>query len=334
MRIFNRSVAMKILERNREPSMQNLIFSFNGVAPVFLIIFLGYGLKKKGLINGNFVSISSKIVFTVAAPALVFESLSRTDLKMTFSLKLILFVYLSVLFFFALSWLISLGLSNNGRDRASFIQGSFRSNFAIIGFALIANMFGPAALSKAAILLAFVMPLYNILAIIALTVPIRADKQLTLQQMLSEIFTNPLILATIIALPFSYFDIELPQFLITTINSLAAITLPLALLGIGGSLDFEQIKKDARLAAVATILKIVIIPATIAVLGFRLGLSGQDLGVVFLLFATPSAIVSFVMAEAMGCNSELAGNIIVMTTLGSIITISLGIFLLKTLNMI
>ncbi len=314
--------------------MQNLIFSFNGVAPVFLIIFLGYGLKKKGLINGNFVTLSSKIVFSVAAPALVFESLSRTDLKMTFSLKLILFVYLSVLVFFGLSWLLSLALSDNGRDRASFIQGSFRSNFAIIGFALIANMFGQEALGKAAILLAFVMPLYNILAIIALTVPIRAERHLTLKQMLIEIFSNPLILATVVALPFSYFDIELPQFLTTTINSLAAITLPLALLGIGGSLDFESIKKDARLAMIATLLKIVIIPATIAVLAFRLGLSGQDLGVVFLLFATPSAIVSFVMAEAMGCNSELAGNIIVMTTLGSVVTISLGIFLLKSLSMI
>jgi len=314
--------------------MQNLIFSINGVAPVFLIIFLGFGLKKKGLINGNFVSLSSKIVFSVAAPALVFKSLSQTDLKMTFSLKLILFVYLSILFFFALSWLISLVISDNGRDRASFIQGSFRSNFAIIGFALISNTFGPGALGKAAILLAFVMPLYNILAIIALTVPIRTEKHVTLSTMVTEIFSNPLILATIVALPFSYFDIELPQFLNTTISDLAAITLPLALLGIGGSLDFKQIKKDARLAMVATLLKIVIIPATIAVLAFRLGLSGQDLGVVFLLFATPSAILSFVMAEAMGCNSELAGNIIVMTTLGSVITISLGIFLLKSFCLI
>lgn len=314
--------------------MQNLIFSFNGVAPVFLIVFLGYGLKKRGLINSNFVSLSSKIVFSVAAPALVFESLSRTDLEITFSLKQIIFVYLCVVFFFALSWLISLVLSNNGRDRASFIQGSFRSNFAIVGFALIANMFGVQALGKAAILLAFVMPLYNVLAIIALTVPVKKEKQLGVKQTLFEIITNPLILATVAAVPFSFFNIELPQFLTTTVNSLAAITLPLALLGIGGSLDFESIKKDSRLALTATMLKIVIIPATITYLAFYLGFAGEDLGVLFMLFATPSAIVSFVMAEAMGCNSELASNIIVMTTLGSILTISLGIFVMKSFGLL
>ncbi len=312
--------------------MQNLIFSFNGVAPVFLIIFLGFGLKKRGLINSNFVNLSSKIVFSVAAPALVFESLSRTDLEITFSLKQIGFVYLSVIFFFALSWLISLVLSNDGRDRAAFIQGSFRSNFAIIGFALISTMFGEQALGKAAIMLAFVMPLYNVLAIIALTVPVKEEKHLGIKQTLIEIITNPLILATIAAIPFSYFNIELPQFLTMTVNSLAAITLPLALLGIGGSLNFESIKKDSKLAIAATVLKIVIIPAAITYLAVYLGFSGEDLGVIFVLFATPSAIVSFVMAEAMGCNSELAGNIIVMTTLGSIFTISLGIFILKSVG--
>lgn len=313
--------------------MENLIFSLNGVAPVFLIVFLGFGLKRRGLINNNFISLSSKIVFSVAAPALIFESLSRTDLVITFSLKQIGFVYLSILFFFVLSWLISLALSKNGRDRGSFIQGSFRSNFAIVGFALIANLFGQSALGKAAILLAFVMPLYNVLAIIALTVPVKKEKQLGIKQTLFEIITNPLIVATIVAIPFSYFNIELPQFLTTTVNSLAAITLPLALLGIGGSLDFESIKKDSRLALTATMLKIVIIPATITYLAFHLGFSGEDLGVMYMLFATPSAIVSFVMAEAMGCNSELAGNIIVMTTLGSIFTISLGIFILKSVGL-
>jgi predicted permease len=314
--------------------MEDLIFSINGVAPVFLIVFIGWGLKKRGLINGNFINLSAKIVFSIAAPALVFESLSRTDLQITFSPKQIVFVYLSVLFFFALSWLLASVLSQNGRDRGAFIQGSFRSNFAIIGFALVANLFGAPALSKAAILLAFVMPLYNVLAIIALTVPVHQNQKLAWQKTLLEIITNPLILATMAAIPFSYFDIELPPFITTTVHSLAAITLPLALLGIGGSLDFETIKKDSRLTIAATLLKIVVIPATITYLAYQFGLSGEDLGVVFLLFATPSAIVSFVMAEAMGCNSVLAGNIIVMTTLGSTFTISFGIFILKSVGWI
>lgn len=106
--------------------------------------------------------------------------LSTPDFDLTFNFKPIIFIYICIFFFFALSWLISIPLSKNGKDRACFIQGCFRSNLAIIGFALITNTFGDHALSKAAIILAFVMPLYNILAIIALTVPVKEEKQIDL----------------------------------------------------------------------------------------------------------------------------------------------------------
>jgi len=314
--------------------MKNLIFTFNVVSPVFLIIFLGLFLRKKKLINDNFVIISSKIVFNVTVPSLVFIKLSSTNFGATFDLKQIVFVYTGVLVFFAISWIVSIFISSDGKDRASFIQGSVRSNFAIVGFALISNTFGNHALSKAAILLAFIMPLYNMLAVIALTVPVRKEKKLSYKKTILEIITNPLILATFIAVTFSYFNITLPQFLMKSINYLATLTLPLALLGIGGSLNFESIKKDSKLAFLATLFKIIIMPASLTYVAFYLGYRGVELGVMFMLFATPTAIVSFIMAEAMECNSELAGNIIVMTTLGSIVTISLGIFLMKSVGLL
>jgi malonate transporter len=189
-------------------------------------------------------------------------------------------------------------------------------------------------LGKAAILLAFIMPLYNVLAVIALTVPVKDEKQLSYQKTLVEIFTNPLIVATFIAIPFSYFQITLPQFLMVTIDYLASLTLPLALLGIGGSLSFKSIKTDSKLTIWATMIKIIIIPASLTYLAILLGYRQEDLGILFMLFATPTAIVSFIMADAMGCNSELAGNIIVTTTLGSIFTLSLGIFIMKSIALL
>lgn len=314
--------------------MENLVFTFNVVAPVFLLIFLGYILKIRKFINQNFILISSKVVFNVTVPALVFAKLSTTDFRVTFDLKQIVFVYTGILIFFGLSWLFSTFLSNDGKDQASFIQGSVRSNFAIVGFALISNSFGNHALGKAAILLAFIMPLYNVLAIIALTVPVKKEKKIGYKKTIIEIITNPLILATFIAIPFSYFQIAVPQFLMRTIDYLATLTLPLALLGIGGSLNFETIKKNSNLTFYATLIKIVIIPACLTYIAVLLGYRQENLGVLFMLFATPTAIVSFIMAEAMGCNSELAGNIIVMTTLGSIFTLSLGIFIMKSIGLL
>jgi len=314
--------------------MNNLIFTFNVVAPVFLLIFLGFILRRRNFINENFILVSSRIVFNVTIPALVFAKLSTTDFRVTFDLRQIVFIYIGTLVFFALTGIFSNFLSKNGKDRASFIQGSVRSNYAIVGFALVSNTFGNQALGKAAILLAFIMPLYNVLAIIALTVPVKREKKIGYKKTVIEIISNPLILATIIAIPFSYFQIFVPQFLMVTVDYLATLTLPLALLGIGGSLKFEGIKKDSKLALWATLIKLIIIPASLTFIAVQLGYQQEDLGVLFMLFATPTAIVSFIMAEEMGCNSELAGNIIVMTTLGSIFTISIGLFVMKSIGLL
>jgi len=121
--------------------MQNVIFTLNVVAPVFLIIIIGLILKLTKGINDNFVSVSSKVVFNVALPALIFLKLSTADFNIAFNLKEIIFVFGGVIIFFIIIWIVSIPLTKNGRDRASFIQGSFRSNFVIIGFAILFNMF-------------------------------------------------------------------------------------------------------------------------------------------------------------------------------------------------
>jgi len=312
--------------------MQNLIFSLNVVTPVFLIIVLGIILKLKNQVNDNFISVSSKIVFNVSMPALVFVELSTADFSASFNVKLLAFINIGTFIFFILAWLLAMILSKKGRDQGPFIQGSVRSNFVVVGFAIIFNMFGNNGLSKAAIMMAFIMPLYNLLAIVALTVPLHKEKQISFKKTIWDIFTNPLLLAAVFAIPFSLYQIVLPPFLSKSIEYLAAMTLPLALIGIGGSLNFESIKRDSRLAIIAATIKIFIIPLAATILAIKIGFRGETLAAIFILFATPTAIASFIMAKAMDCNAELAGNIILISTLGSVVTISTGIFLLKSMG--
>jgi hypothetical protein len=152
--------------------------------------------------------------------------------------------------------------------------------------------------------------------------------------MLIEILFNPLILAVIFALPFSYFKLKLPEMLITTGNYFANLALPLALVGIGGSLNIENLKKASTLAFSSSIIKIIVLPLILTFIAIFLGYRNDDLGIMFIVFACPTAIASFVMADVMGANSKLAGNIIMITTLGSVFTISLGILLLKSFNLL
>lgn len=314
--------------------MENLLFIANTVLPVFLIVFLGIFLRKIGLVNDNFVNLSSRIVFNVSLPVLVFLELSRLDADAVFEFDQIFFIYGGTIFSFILSWALSKPLIQDGRDRSVFIQGSFRGNYAIIGLALVANLLGESSLGKASILLAFILPLYNVLAVIALTVPMRHERSTSMSHAFWEIAKNPLIIAVIISLPFVYFKISIHPILSKTAGYLSALTLPMALIGIGGALNFDDVRRVSKMAFSASILKIIVTPLVLTYAAYRFNYSGADIGMMFILFACPTAIVSFVMAEAMGGNSKLAGNIILISTLGSVVTISAGLYILKSAHLI
>ena len=298
------------------------------------MIALGYFIRRINVINENFVEITSKFVFSVSLPALIFMNISAIDLSEAIDLGQIGYIYAGTLVSFVVIWFVSLPFIKEGKDRSVFIQGAFRSNFAIVGFAIISKMFGDEALGKASIILAFILPLYNILAVIALTVPMRKEKKLEAKETLIEILLNPLIIAVIIALPFSYFKIQLPSMIEITGNFLADVALPLALVGIGGSLNLLNIKKASGYAFSSAFIKLIAVPVVLTVGAYYYGLRDVDLGLVFILFACPTAIVSFIMAEAMGANSKLAGNIVLISTVASVFTMAVGIVILKELLLI
>ena len=309
--------------------MENILFTVNSVAPVFIIVFTGIALKKFRFVDDNFVRISSKLVFSVSLPALIFDELASTNFFAKFQIDMILFSYAGILVFYCLIWISSTLLTADGRSQGAFIQGSYRSNFGIVGLALIANMFGESAIDKAAIILAFMMPLYNILAVIALTYPLKKHEPISSSKMVWNIITNPLILAMIVSLPFSILNIRIPVLFSTTIGYLADLAFPLALIGVGASLDFKSLKNDIRLANIASFIKIVLIPSSLTVIAYQIGFRGEDIGILFMLFATPTAIASYIMADSMGCNRNLASSIIMISTLGSILTLSIGVYVLR-----
>ena len=312
----------------------NILFTANIVAPVFLIIAVGFIARKRKVINEVFVDVTSKFVFQISLPVFIFLKISVLDLSQVFELTQIAYIYAGTTITYLLIWLGTIPYIKNPADKSSFIQGAFRGNYAIVGLALISNLFGHDALGKATIILAFLLPLYNVLAVIVLTIPLRAKEKPIIKSAFFDILLNPLILAVIFALPFSYYKINLPTMFISTGTFLADLALPLALIGIGGSLNTENLRRASVLAFSASLIKIIAIPIVLTSGAFLLGYKNIDLGIMFILFACPTAIASFVMADVMGANSKLAGNIIMISTLGSVFTISLGILILKSFGLI
>jgi malonate transporter and related proteins len=314
--------------------IDNIIFTGNVVAPVFLLVALGYFVKRIGVINENFVDVTSRFVYSVSLPALVFINIAEIDLSEAIDFNQIIYIYAATLISFFLIWLLSIPFIKEGKNLSVFVQGAYRSNFAIVGFAIVSKMFGIHALGKAAIVLAFILPLYNILAVIILTVPLRKERKLNLKRTIIEIVLNPLIVAVIVGLPFSFYKIKIPSVINLTAGFLAELALPLALVGIGGSLNLQNIKNASGLAFTSSAIKIIIVPLLLTLGAYHFGFRELDLGIMFVLFASPTAIVSFIMAEAMGANSKLAGNIVLISTVASVFTIAVGIVILKELALI
>ncbi len=314
--------------------LQSLSFTANIVAPIFFIVFLGYLLKRVHLIDEAFISTASKLVFIITLPALVFMSISRTDFHAVFNPEQLGFVLFGTLICYIALWFIAKQWIKRGEDLGVFIQGAFRSNYGIIGLAVSYNLFADSGLAQASLLLALVIPLFNVLSIIALTIPAQSSGSASVSSTIFEVVKNPLIIAVILALPFSYFGFELPEVAQKTGRYFANLTLPLALLAIGGSLNLASLRNTSAQATWATLAKLLFIPLLLTVAAWIYGFRGQDLAMLMVLFGCPTAAASFVMAKAMGGNAELAANIILMTTLGSVLTLSAGIYILRILGVI
>ncbi|MGB0664503.1 MAG: AEC family transporter [Pontibacterium sp.] len=314
--------------------LASLAFSANTVAPIFLLVFLGIYLKHKGIINSNFVDVSSDLVFRVTLPILVFMAISGTHFDEVFEPKQLTFFLASTLASVTLLFILASRWIRDGRDLGAFVQGAFRGNYGIVGLAISANLLGTSGLAKASVLLAMVIPLYNVLSIITLTLPLKETDAVTIKRILKTIATNPLIIAVALAIPVSLLGIELPTIAHKTGEYLATMTLPLALIGIGGSLSLASLTSTSLLAFWATGIKLVVFPIALTFLAWVVGFEGETLAVFFVLFGCPTAAASFVMAKGMGSNDQLTANIILTTTLGSVISLSLGIYVLRLCGII
>ena len=301
--------------------------TLNITAPVFAMLFLGAVLKRLALINDGFIHTASALVFNVSMPALLFLGIIHADLHSAWQPRLLGYFTVATLVCFAGAWGWALWRCPR-EDRGIYTQGAFRGNNAIIGLALAAMLYGSYGISLGAILAGLVILLYNTLSTVVLAVyspNIKSDPW----SICKSVVKNPLIIAVLTAIPFAVFQIGLPGWLQTSGEYLAQLTLPLALICIGGTLSLASLRTSGRLALSASLLKMITLPLLATLGAWLFGFRGPELGILFLYFASPTAAASFVMARAANGNHDLAAAIIVMTTLMAAITTNIGIFVLQ-----
>lgn len=298
--------------------------------PVFAMVFLGIGLKRLGWIDRTFVTTASALVFKATLPTLIFLSLIKADISVALDISLMVFFAIATLGQFVLSWLWA-HFRVPYAERGIYVQGAFRGNCGVVGLALAAGMYGNYGLSTGSLLVGVVIIMYNALSVVVLAA-YQAEKAANWRSILKHIATNPLIISVIVALPFTAFSISLPSWVMTSGDYFASLTLPLALICIGATLSMSSIRDKSDIAVSSSIMKMAILPVLSTVAAWLLGFEGEQLGLLFLFFASPTAAASFVMVKAMGGNAGLAANIIAITTLMASISVTLGIFALRLLG--
>jgi predicted permease len=307
-----------------------LLFTLETTLPIFILVLLGLLLRRRSVIDDAFIATSSKLVFNITLPVLMFMAVARSDSGAGQHLPLIGFVLSAALLGALLSALWAGALMLSVPQRGAFIQASFRSNLGIIGLALCINAYGEEGGVLGALLLAVITPVYNLLAVFFLT----RQQQVRWLAQLRLILSNPLIIAIVLAVPFSALQWPLPEVALRVGNSLAAMTLPLALIGVGGSLSFAALRRGSAVVLHIVTLKLLVVPVIIAVAAWGCGFRGVELGVICLMFASPTAAAAFVMARSMGSDAELTANAIALTTIGSVLTVSGFVYVLSLLPLV
>ncbi|MGL4910823.1 MAG: AEC family transporter [Romboutsia sp.] len=309
--------------------MENLILSINVVLPLFLTMSIGYLIKKINMFDETTLKTMNGITFKIFLPTLLFYNIYNTDLETMFNPKLMIFTTISVIIIFtSLCFIIPL-IERDIQKQPVLIQAIFRSNFVIFGIPVTIALFGESSTGVASMLIAVIVPLFNILSVLVFEI-FRGSK-INFKNIIKGVISNPLIIASAIGFLFLLLKVILPVPIEKTVSDISKIATPLALILLGGSFKFSAIKDSFKQLMIAVFGRLIIVPGIFIPIAILLGFRDVELTCFLVALASPTAVSSFTMAEQMGADSELAGQIVVFTSGASVISVFLWIFILKEL---
>ena len=342
--------------------MENLVFSLNATAPIFALMVLGYLFRKIGLIDEKAAGWMNKFVFKVALPVLVFKDLASQDFAGTWNGKFVLFCFLVTSVSIAVIALFSKVVVKDKGKRGEFIQSSYRSSAALLGIAFIHNIYGDAASGMGPLMILGSVPLYNIFAVIVLMLTADdSDKKkstenefaksdmagkeamagktsqgrsVLLKKTLYGIITNPIILGIAIGLLWSLLRIPQPKIFQTIVTNISALATPLGLMSMGATFEFKKAIGDIKPALVAAFIKLFALAAIFLPIAVALGFTGEQIVAILVMLGSATTVSCYIMAKSMGHEGTLSSSVIMLTTFGCSFSLTLWLFVLRSLGVI
>ena len=308
---------------------ESLLFSLNSTMPLFFVMVLGYLLRRSGFLKDDFVAMANKLVFYVALPVQLFRDLASLDVRAVFDGKYVLFCAVVTTLSILVIWALAKLFLKDKHIVGEFVQACYRSSAAILGAAFIQNIYGTSGMSGLMILGS--VPLYNIFAILILTLesPSRQQQEALgakLRRSVKSLLTNPILLGIAAGFAWSLLRLPMPTMVGKTLSSLASLTSPLALLAIGAGFQGRKALGYIRPTIVATVTKLMILPAIFLPIAVRLGFTDQKLVALLVMLGSVTTPSSFIMAKQMGHEGTLSGSVCAATTVFSALTLTFWVF--------
>ena len=308
----------------------NFIVALSAVVPMFCLMSIGAFVKWRKWLTDEELNHMNRMVFRVFFCCMMFHSIYTTDLAATFRPKLMLFGAGGVLAIFTLLMLIVPKFEPDNKRRGVIVQAIFRSNFVLMGVPIVANIFGDANIAVSTMMIAVIVPLYNILAVFALET-FRGGK-FALLPILKGVLKNPMILGAIAGATLLTLGVHVPAPILKPIGQISAATTPVALIILGASFRFGSTHEHRRQLLTCIFGRLILVPSLLLTAAILFGFRGIDFVTLIAIFGTPCAVVSFAMAQQMDGDADLAGNCVVFTSALSCFTIFCWILLFKTLG--
>ena len=300
--------------------------------PTFGWVLGGVVASRVGLLPQALNDRISKLSFNFGLPAMLFAGAAGVDYSTLATASYLLAGVLATFLVLGLSWVYSIWRGHSLPQRGIFSQGAFRSNLAIMGLALCITAYGEQGAQLAAMAVAVMTTLYNILAVWVLNVSHGTNT--SVPATLLGVARNPLIIGISAGAALSISGLPVPALVDTAGIFLSAFFLPLMLICVGGAMSLSELRSSGPLAWESTVWRLLVAPALTVLIAIPLGVKNETLGVLFLLVATPAAASGYVMVVAARGDGVLAANIVVLTTLFSMVTITLGFFALSLMGLV
>lgn len=312
--------------------LSNLLFCLNATMPVFFLLILGMLFMKRGIFDKAFVSKMNSFVFKTALPVLLFHDMYREDFYRVWDTRYVVFCFSATFLSIGAVTLISCLLRDRSL-RGEFIQAGYRSSAAIMGIALIQNLYGDSGMAP--LMIVGSVPLYNIMAVIVLSF-FRPESKSLNRKVIADagknILKNPIIHGVAAGLFWAVLKLPAPEILDTTLENIGRLATPLGLLAMGASFDLKKALQSAGSAGLASFIKLIGLGLVFIPCGIAAGFRGDKLVSILIMCCSSTTVSSYVMAKNMGHEGTLTSSTVMLTTLFLSFTLTGWLFALKTLG--